>query len=182
MNVLETRKAIQRLLHVADDGDIGPVTTKAFRSLAQAPAGAQWPEVVHRVWATSFADPKDIAAFKKCKATGKTDKECFRVGDNGIGTPELGIDVGGVRRGVDTTQNIPMCALPPEDWRPLGKGAPGAMVMVTYQDRQVVCFLRDTMPSKEKITNGAGLDLNYSACKALGLVPPIKVEVTWQWL
>lgn len=179
MTALETRRVIQRLLGVVEDGHIGPVSLKAFRDLAQVPAGSEWPEVVHKVWATSFADPKDVIAFKKCKATGKTDKQCFAVGDNGIGTPRLG--EGSPRKGVDTTQNRPMCALPPDDWEPLGEQAPGALVLVEYKDRSVVCELRDTMPRKASIKNGAGIDLNPAACRALGLKPPVKVEVTWRW-
>jgi len=40
---------------------------------------------IHKVIASSFADPADVRAFKRCKAQGKTDQECFRVGDNGVG-------------------------------------------------------------------------------------------------
>lgn len=45
MNALETRKAIQRLLHVTDDGVIGTKSLKAFRDLSQVPDNDPWPEV-----------------------------------------------------------------------------------------------------------------------------------------
>lgn len=125
---------------------------------------------LHQVMATSFADPIDIWLFKVCKKKGKTDRQCFKVGDNGIGC-----------WGDDTTADRPMCALPPEDWKPLGKAARGALVEVTAKGRTVVCELRDTMPSKANVENGAGIDLNPAACKALGLKPPIKVRALWRW-
>lgn len=127
--------------------------------------------VIHRVKASSFADPADVRAFKKCKATGKSDQECFKVGDNGIG-----------KWGDDTTANKPMCALPREDWAHLGDDARGAKVLVTANGREVVCELRDTMPARANIKNGAGIDLNPAACAAIGLTPPIMISATWSWI
>lgn len=148
-------------------------STRLFRALGTAgtvPREAKAaPATVHRVIASSFADPADVAAFRKCKAAGKTDMQCFAVGDNGIG-----------KWGDDTTADRPMCALPPDDWKPLTQPR-GARVLVTVNGRQVVCELRDTMPWKKNIKNGCGIDLNPAACRALGLRPPIKVAATWQW-
>jgi hypothetical protein len=120
--------------------------------------------------ASSFADPADVAAFRKCKASGKSDQECFAIGDNGIG-----------KWGDDTTTSVPMCALPPEDWEPFGSSARGKRVIVVANGRSVVVELRDTMPHKANIKNGAGIDLNPAAVAALGLKPPIMVPATWQW-
>lgn len=125
---------------------------------------------IHQVKASSFADPADVAAFRRCKAQGKSDVECFKVGDNGIGC-----------WGDDTTGERPMCALPPEDWKPLGKAARGAKVRVVANGRSVICELRDTMPAKRNITNGAGIDLNPAAVAALGMKPPILVPATWNF-
>ena len=59
------------------------------------------------VTASSFADPADVVAFKKAIAAGKSEKEAFKVGDNGIG-----------KWGDFTaTEDVPMCALPQEDWQ-----------------------------------------------------------------
>lgn len=120
--------------------------------------------------ATSFADPADIKAFRKCKAQGKTDQECFKVGDNGIG-----------KWGRDTTKDIPMCALPRDLWEGI-KSPAGRKVEVKLGNKSVVCELQDTMPRLKNIKNGAGIDLNQSAWKALGKTPPVKQEVLWRWL
>lgn len=131
------------------------------------PAGASG---IHHVMASSFADPADVRAFRRCKANGGTDNECFKVGDNGLG-----------KWGDDTTANKPMCALPPEDWKPLGSRARGALVIVAANGKEVLCELRDTMPRRENIKNGAGIDLNPAAVAALGLTPPIMTRATWRW-
>lgn len=164
------RREIQTLLGVAPDGYIGPVTEAAWTNLKRS-QGLWPPETRHSVMASSFADPDDIAAFRRCKALGKSDRECFKVGDNGIG-----------KWGVDTTADTPMCALPPEDWVPLGSLAKGKKVLVECLGRKVICELQDTMPSKSLITNGAGIDLNYAAWKALGQTPPVMLPAVWGWL
>lgn len=157
---------IQVILGVEPDGRWGPKSQAALDKLTT------WPElpVVRSVKASSFADPADVAAFHACKATGKSDRECFAVGDNGVGC-----------WGDDTTGPVPMCALPPEDWKPLGTKARGARVLVKANGREVVCELRDTMPRRANIKNGAGIDLNPAACAALGLRPPVMVAATWEW-
>jgi len=140
---------------------------------AAADAGAETAVAsveVHRVKASSFADPGDVEAFLRCKARGGSDQECFKVGDNGIG-----------KWGDATTSDRPMCALPPEDWEAFGKAARGKRVLVKANGREVVCELRDTMPHRANITNGAGIDLNPAACAALGSKPPMLISATWQW-
>jgi hypothetical protein len=127
------------------------------------------------VIATSFADPADVVAYKKAIAEGKSEREALKVGDNGVG-----------KWGDFTaTEAAPMCALPPEDWRSKwgpGNKARGKKVAVTYKGKTVVGELRDTMPSKVNIKNGAGIDLNPGFAKALGLKPPFKVSgVRWEW-
>jgi len=164
---------IQGILGVKQDSLWGPKSQAALDALTSRYYGT------HLVKATSFADPADVKAFKACKAQGKTDTQCFRVGDNGRGTPALGRGPDG--KGTDTTAAIPMCALPPEDWEPLGADAPGARVLVRHGDVEVVCELRDTMPHKAAITNGAGIDLNPAACKALGIPIPASAQVVWSW-
>jgi hypothetical protein len=128
---------------------------------------------LHQVIASSFADPADVAAFKKCKANGGSDQYCFKFGDNGIGF-----------MGDDCTGPTPMCALPPDDWKARWKNSSTARlkpVVVTANGRTVVCLMGDTMPAKANITNGAGIDLSPSAAKALGLKPPFMVAATWSW-
>ncbi len=125
----------------------------------------------HAGFATSFADPADIARFRACRREGYSEKFCFGRGDNGIG-----------KWGDDTTADSPMCALPPPEiirrWKSLDAGR-GKRVVVIANSRAVCCRLADIMPWKPK--NGAVIDLNAAAVRALGLKPPIKVPATWVW-
>lgn len=127
------------------------------------------------VLASSFADLADVRAYERCKAQGKTDRECFKVGDNGIGC-----------WGDRTAQEeIPMCALPPEDMiAKFGsiRAAKHAKVMVCANGRQITCLLADRMPARRHITNGAGIDLNPAAAKLLALKPPFLVKAEWEWI
>jgi hypothetical protein len=126
------------------------------------------------VVASSFADPKDIAAYKKAIKDGKTRNEALKVGDDGIG-----------KWGDNTAVNDPMCALPPEDWEAkwgMGHTARGKKVVVTFNGMTVVGELRDTMPRKANIKNGAGIDLNPGFARAFGLKQPFLVPgVQWEW-
>lgn len=130
--------------------------------------------MVHQGKASSFADPADIKAFRRCKARGKSDQECFKVGDNGIGC--YGDDV--------TEGSGPSCALPPEDseerWGSVAK-ARHKPVEVTIGDKTVTCILKDRMPHKAHIRNGAIIDLNPDAVRALGMEPPVMVTASWKW-
>ena len=121
----------------------------------------------HVVTATSFADPEDVEAFKRCKAEGKTDQECFKVGDNGIGCWQD-----------DTTTGV-CCALPPDmmeaKWGSI-KAAKHKRVLVSVGDKEVVCILKDRLPH-----HSARIDLNPGACVLLGLTPPVKVRAHWEW-
>lgn len=180
MNALEARKAVQKILLVAEDGVIGPKTLQALTLLCSLPADAAWPannptphfEGIHPVTASSFADPADVAAFTHCKASGYSDLACFARGDNGVG--KWGDDC--------SSGSGPACALPPEDWHPFGDGARKKKVNVVVGEKSVICELRDTMPHKDHITNGAGIDLSPDACAELGLHPPVMVEAAWSWV
>lgn len=131
-----------------------------------------------KVLASSFADLADVRAFQRCKASGKSDKECFKVGDNGIGA-----------WGDVTAQEVtPMCALPPDDviakWGVMTSKVRHKRVRVRLASsgREAVCLLGDRMPWKKNIKNGAGIDLNPAAAKALGLRPPFMVPAEWEWV
>jgi hypothetical protein len=134
------------------------------------PRGAE-----HYGSASSFADPADVVAFRKCKATGKSDQECFKVGDNGIGFTGMNC----------ATDKIAICALPPDDWRPrfgVKANAVGAKVAVTVQGVTYIGVLGDTMPAKANIKNGAIIDLNPGFAKLFGLRPPFMVRASWRWV
>ncbi len=163
----EKIKAIQGIIGTDPDGQWGPKSQAAFDALIH-PSVDGW----HEVKASSFADPADVRAFDKCKANGGTDQQCFKVGDNAVGA-----------WGDSTRQGTgPSIALPPEDWEPFGKtGARGKKVEVRYGDKTVVALLKDTMPHKANIKNGAGIDMNPDTCAALGLTPPVMVKAAWRW-
>src|SRR5947207_12121824 len=85
-----TIAAIQGLLGVTQDGIWGKVSQSALDNLVNSPAQAPRSPysasvVVYSAKASSFADPADVAAFKRCKERGGSDQDCFKVGDNGIG-------------------------------------------------------------------------------------------------
>ena len=127
----------------------------------------QW----NTVKASSFADPADIRAFQRCKARGYSDQFCFTQGDNGIG-----------RWGHDCSDEDALyVALPREVWMDAGKSG-GAAVVLRYNGKTVHAQLGDTMPRLANIENGAGIDLNPGAAKALGLKPPFLIDgVQWRW-
>ena len=119
--------------------------------------------------ASSFADPDDIAAFKKCKEKGHSDNYCFGVGDNGEGC-----------WGDSTAQGSgPSCALHTSviaaKWGSK-QGGKHKRVNVRYAAKEVVCVLKDICGKKDRI------DLNPDAVHAIGLKPPILVEVHWEWV
>lgn len=172
-----TLKAIQGLIGVSQDGIFGPASRAALEVLIQSSSKPEaWTEfiVTHKGLASSFADPADVHAFKRCKEAGGSDAHCFGVGDNGVGCWEDDCSEG----------SGPSCALPPDDMiEKFGSvaAAKHAQVKVTIGSRTVLCVLKDRMPWKRHITNKAIIDLNPDACKALGVSPPIMLSATWEW-
>lgn len=177
MTANEARKHIQEILHVAEDGVIGVRSLEALHTLTGLPDDAPWPYSAPVVagWsvvkATSFADPADVESFRRCKDKGNSDSYCFAHGDNGVG-----------KWGDDCTEGSgPACALPPEEWAQFGSSARKKRVEIDHNGTTIVAELRDTMPHKANIHNGAGLDLNPDACKALGISIPADAQVKWRW-
>jgi len=128
-----------------------------------------------KVTASSFADPADVKAYRDAIAAGKAEQEALKLGDNGIGL-----------WGDDTTsEDMPVCALPPEDWKGRWKtkaAARGKRVTVTYKGKTVIGELRDTMPARASIKNGAGIDLNPGFARLFGVKPPFMLkDVEWRW-
>jgi hypothetical protein len=145
-----------------------------FRSSTRVPPA---PSLRTDTIASSFADLADVADFKACKRTGRSDVSCFREGDNGRGC-----------WGDVTAQDVtPMCALPPEEIRrhcgsTRAADARGRRVHVILGGRAVVCLLADRMPEKEHRKNGAGIDLNPAALRTLRVKAPIMLPCSWAWL
>jgi hypothetical protein len=122
--------------------------------------------------ATSFGDPRDVVRYNNAMGQGKTEEEAVKVGCRGRG-----------EWGANTTRNdIPMCALPQQEWMKKwssGFLAAGKPVAVTYKGKTVVGLLADTIPSDPK--KGSQIGLNPAFAKALGLTAPFQVPVTWNW-
>ena len=176
---IDAIKAIQQILKVTPDGIFGNRSRLALDNLVVAAKTAPespptWTNAPHKGIASSFADPADIRAFRRCKANGGSDQDCFKVGDNGIGC-----------WGDDVSEGTgPSCALPPDDMiEKFGSiaAAKHAPVNVSIGDKSVQCTLRDRMPWKKNIKNGAIIDLNPDAVRALGLEPPIMAQAIWEW-
>lgn len=125
--------------------------------------------------ATSFADPADVRAFRRCKQRGKSDNYCFSYGDNGIGV-----------WGDNTAQETkPMVALPPEhmaekfgDWR---KAKHAKVVVEAPNGKTVNAIVADRMPWRKGRKYENMIDLNPAALKALGLKPPLMIDAKWKW-
>src|SRR5436305_4015352 len=157
---------IQKLLGVKNDGFWGPKSQQVFNDEVEGTGGGNGP---FEAKASSFADPKDVEDFKKCKAQGKTDKQCFAVGDNGIG-----------KFGKLTAQSTaPMVAIHPEDakkrWGSMNAAA-HRLVRVTVGDNSVVASVEDQLGAAGRI------DLNPAAAKELGLNPPFLKPCVWKWV
>lgn len=156
---------IQTILGVEADGIWGRKSQAALDEEAEEAEGGS-PEYLSN--ASSFADPADVVAFNECKQNGKTDLECFKVGDNGVG--QFGK--------VTAQDHTPMCALHGSHmiavWGSI-KAAAHQKVEVTANGNKVVCLVEDRMSSKKAI-----IDLNPAAAKQLGLKPPFLVPASWR--
>ncbi len=167
---------IQALLGAVPDGNWSQQSQKLLKAVlkkgdSSGGAGGDGP---FKAKASSFADPADVAAFRKCKAKGKTDGECFKVGDNGIG-----------KWGTDTTSTTkPMVAIHEKDatarWGSLDAAAHRKVrVTVIASGQSVVATVED------KLGTAGRIDLNPGAAKKLGLSIPIdpgKTAVEWEWV
>lgn len=165
-------RQIQAIIGTAQDGipganDEAALAAMKLAALAERSGGTT--DGIHRCRASSFADPADVRAFQRCKQAGKSDLECFAVGDNGIG-----------QFGAITAQDhTPMCALHKDDmiakWGSVDAAAHKEL-RVTIGGKSVQCSVEDRMSAPGRI------DLNPAAVKALGLTPPILTDCTWRWV
>lgn len=123
--------------------------------------------------ASSFADVKDVQAFRRAKARGLSDLEAFKFGDNGIGC-----------FGDDLTSPIPYVAVSPNAMiAKFGsvKNAKHKPLLLTISGVTHRCFVGDRMPWEKNIKNGAVIDLAPGAQQAFRLSPPFMVSCTWDW-
>ena len=166
-----TLAKIQKLLGVEADGFWGPVSQKALNDQRDGVAGtggARGPGF--KAEASSFADPADVRAFQRCKAQGKTDQACFKVGDNGIG-----------QFGKITAQDhTAMVAIHKDDmiarWGSVNAAA-HRMVSVTINGKTIQASVEDRLGVPGRI------DLNPACAKQLGLTPPFLIKnCVWNWV
>lgn len=165
---------IQKLLGVEADGFWGPKSQKALNDELDGGAatgagkgaggGAGFKAI-----ASSFADPADVTAFNKCKAQGKTDQECFKVGDNGIG------QFGKITAQTQTA----MVAIHKDDmiarWGSV-MAAAHRTVNVTINGKTIQASVEDRLGVPGRI------DLNPACAKQLGLTPPFLIKnCVWNW-
>ena len=165
-----TLAKLQKLLGVKDDGFWGPVSQKALNDeLGEGEGPGTGGGAGFKAEASSFADPADVKDFKQCKAQGKSDQACFKVGDNGIG-----------QFGKITAQtHTPMVALHKSDmiakWGSVNAAA-HRVVNVTVQGKTIQAAVEDRLGVAGRI------DLNPAAARQLGLHPPFLVKnCVWSW-
>jgi peptidoglycan hydrolase-like protein with peptidoglycan-binding domain len=154
---------IQKILGVEDDGRWGKISQAALNNLLHETF--PWFEAT----ASSFADPADVVAFDHCKATGKSDQACFRVGDNGVG--QFGK--------ITAQERDPMVAIHRDDmvakWGSVNAAA-HRQVRVQVGTKTIYASVEDRLGVTGRI------DLNPACAKELGLKPPFLVKCTWSWV
>jgi hypothetical protein len=161
---------IQKVLGVEADGFWGPISQQALNDEQDSGGGTGGGSGGgFTVTASSFADLADVRAFQRCKAQGKTDQQCFKVGDNGIG------QFGKITAQEDTA----MVAVHKDDmiarWGSV-LAAAHRPVTVTIGGKTIDATVEDRIGVKGRI------DLNPAAAKQLGLTPPFLVEgCVWNW-
>lgn len=160
------KAVVQGLLKVTIDKVWGPKSQETLNAAiaTRSTTDAGW----QAIKASSFADPADIVAFKKCKATGKTDLQCFAVGDNGIG--QFGK--------ITAQEHTPMVAVHKTAMIARWGSIPAAAhrkVRVKVGDKIIEATVEDRISAPGRI------DLNPACAKLLGLRPPFVKPAFWQW-
>lgn len=158
------KKRIQAGLGVVVDGDWGPKSQDALNLLAYR-GTLTWISCE----ASSFADPADLRSFKRCKATGKTDLQCFAVGDNGVG--ECGV--------ITSQEHTPYVAVHKD-------------FMISRWGSKSAAWLREvevvangvTFRAKvgDRISAKGRIDLNPACLKLINKPAPLKTAAKWRWL
>lgn len=124
--------------------------------------------------ASTFADPKDIAAYKAAKARGLSEEDALKVGDNGVGSSRLG--------GIDTTKTVGV-AIPPDVLEAqLGKDPAAwrkARVRVTIGDQTFLVPIVDEGPGSGPVSRGVGTDLSAPFAYGVGSkgMIPVNYEI-----
>lgn len=158
------KKRIQKVLRVEEDGVWGPMSQAALNAWCMTCSGL-WIECE----ASSFADPADIVAFKRCKATGKSDVKCFEVGDNGVG-----------QFGDITAQELKPFVAVHKDFM-ISKW--GSVHAAAHRDVEL-CINGQMIIAKvgDRISARGRIDCNPAVLRLLKLKAPLKIAAKWRWL
>jgi hypothetical protein len=156
------KKKIQALLGVDVDGVWMSQSQGALNALVAAQDG--WITCK----ASSFADPGDLAVFKLCKASGKSDVQCFAKGDNGIG--EFG-DI--------TAQTVTPFVAIHKSYMISRWGSVHAAA-----HREVIVWINGVMKTikvGDRISEPGRIDLNPAAYCLWKFKAPLMVVARWRW-
>lgn len=160
------KKKIQKILGVTVDGWWGVQSQNALNALVSACEACTTAWVKGK--ASTFADPVDVARFKACKQTGKSDIACSRVGDNGIG-----------QFGDVTAQTLTPFVAVHADYMISRWGS----VHAAARRPVLVRIKGKTQEIKvgDRISERGRIDLNPAACLLYGIKPPALVDAEWRW-
>ncbi len=117
---------------------------------------------------STFADPDDVDAFRRCKRRGGTDVECFAVGDNGVGC-----------WGDDTTSTLEyFVALHHDDmvarWGTLANSK-HRLIRVRVGEHEVLARIGDRTSERGRV------DANPACQITLRVLAGSLVPCRWQW-
>ncbi|MFZ2276307.1 MAG: hypothetical protein WAW39_00855 [Prosthecobacter sp.] len=159
------KKRIQAGLGVVVDGDWGPKSQGALNALSDED-GRAW--IICK--ASSFADPADIRAFKRCKAQpGKTDLQCFKVGDNGVG--ESGVITSQINTAYIAVHHDFMVSR----W--------GSRHAAWLREVEVIANgVRFTAKVGDRISERGRIDLNPACQVIINKDAPFVIDAKWRWL
>ena len=159
----DIKRDIQRLLHVTVDGSWGMQSQGALNAL-RASLGDDWIYCK----ASSFADPKDVVAFKRCKATGRSDVSCFAVGDNGVG--EYG----------DITAQTETLFIAVHEEFMISRW--GSVHAAAHREVQLMINGKLCSPKVgDRISEKGRVDLNPAILKFYDLKAPLLIDARWRW-
>lgn len=113
--------------------------------------------------ATTFATPGDIEAYREAKARGKTEEQALLVGDNGIGSAELGNIATPKVYGVAVPESklTEIFGYDPAAWRK-------ARAVITTDKHDIVVPIVDLGPGEKAKSRGVVTDYTDLLGKALG--------------
>jgi len=157
------KRDVQRLLRVTVDAAWGPQSQGALNAL-RIQCGDNW----MLCKASSFADPADLQSFKKCKATGRTDLQCFAVGDNGVG--EFG--------DITAQTTIPFVAI----HKSYMLARWGSVLAAAHREVEVrIKEQIHVMKVGDRISEPGRIDLNPAALLLWKLKAPMLIDAAWRW-